>query len=466
VSDPALLTLAEAARRLEAGTLTSAELVEACLDRIAAIAPRLNAFIAVEGEEARAAAAASDARRRSGHALSPLDGIPLAHKDMFYRRDRIVTCGSTLRQDWRADTTATVLARLEAAGTIQLGTLHMAEFAFGPTGHNAHLGPCRNPWDRERITGGSSSGSAAAVAARLAFGALGSDTGGSIRTPSHFCGLVGMKPTWGRVSRAGAMPLSPSLDTIGPLARTVEDAELLLKAICGPDPEDPTAADLPAPDIGGPIAGLRVGLPASGFEDAEPEIVRAMEAMARALERLGATVSTVEMPDFAGIGMLANTVLFAEAASQHGNWLRERPEDYTPQVRARLSTGLAIPAPAYIDALRARGTALASMLDGVFGRVDALLCPAVAVPAPRIDRTDVAGSSRMAGVLGLMTQYTRPFNYLGLPALSVPAGFTGAGLPVGMQLAGRPFSEGLLLRLGRAYEREARWHEHIPPEAR
>ncbi|WP_207479185.1 amidase [Arenibaculum pallidiluteum] len=463
MSDPALLTLAEASAALEAGSLTAAALVDATLARIEALNPSINAFIAVEAEEARAAAAAADARRAAGRALSPLDGVPLAHKDMFYREGRVCTCGSALRRDWRAPVTATVISRLSALGAIQLGTLNMAEFAFGPTGHNAYLGAARNPWDRDRVTGGSSSGSAAAVAGRLAFAALGSDTGGSIRTPAHFCGLAGMKPTWGRVSRAGAMPLSPSMDTIGPLARTVEDVGIVLRAICGPDAADPTAADRPPPEDAGDVAGLRLGMPENGFEATNPEIADAVAAVADALARLAASVRTVRMPDLESIGMLANTVIGAEAAAHHAAWLRERPDEYTAQVRTRLSVGLAIPATAYIDALRARRPALDAFLAGPLSQVDALICPAVAVPAPGISETDVAGSPRMAEVLGLMTRYTRPFSYLGLPALSVPAGFTTEGLPLGVQLVGRPFAEGTLLRLGRAYERQARWHERIPP---
>jgi aspartyl-tRNA(Asn)/glutamyl-tRNA(Gln) amidotransferase subunit A len=343
----------------------------------------------------------------------------------------------------------------------------MAEFAFGPTGHNAHLGHCRNPWDPERITGGSSSGSGAAVAARLAFGALGSDTGGSIRTPAHFCGLAGLKPTWGRVSRAGAMPLSPSMDTVGPLARTAEDAALLVRAIAGPDPADPTAVDRPPPEVaaaaGGSLAGLSIGLPMTGFEETEPEVMAAVEAMARTLEGMGARLVRVPLPDMEAIAMLANTVIGAEAAAFHANWLAERPDEYTPQVRTRLSIGLAIPAAEYINALRARPSALEGFLATALDGVDALACPVAAMPAPRIDETDVGGGAKMAALLGLVTRYTRPFNYLGLPALALPAGFSAAGLPIGVQLVGRPFSEGLLLGLGIAYERAARWHERVPP---
>jgi aspartyl-tRNA(Asn)/glutamyl-tRNA(Gln) amidotransferase subunit A len=271
-----------------------------------------------------------------------------------------------------------------------------------------------------------------------------------------------MKPTWGRVSRAGAMPLSPSMDTVGPLARTLGDVGLLLRAICGADPADPTAVDLPPPEPLAEVAGLRVGLPENGFDETDPEVAAAVEAMALVLERLGATVSRVRLPDMEAVGMLANTVIGAEAASHHANWLRERPGDYTPQVRTRLSVGLAIPATDYIDATRARGAVLEEFLSTVLDRVDALVCPTVAVPAPRIDETDVGGSPAMARVLGLMTRYTRPFNYLGLPALSVPVGFTAAGLPMGAQVVGRPFAEGLLLGLGLAYEREAPWHERLP----
>src|SRR5580698_8726320 len=240
-TEPASLSLAAVAQAIAQKRLSSREATQSCLDRIARWQPRLNAFMAIEAEEALAAADAADAALAKGNLPGPLHGVPLAHKDMYYDAGKVVTCGSLIRRDFVATTTATALQRLKDAGTVRLGSLQMVEFAYGPTGHNPHYGPVRNPWGLDHITGGSSSGSGSAVAARLTFAALGSDTGGSIRMPAHFCGVTGLKTTVGRISRAGAMPLSQSLDTVGPLARSVEDCALLLGLMAGADPDDPTA---------------------------------------------------------------------------------------------------------------------------------------------------------------------------------------------------------------------------------
>jgi aspartyl-tRNA(Asn)/glutamyl-tRNA(Gln) amidotransferase subunit A len=245
-TEPALMSLTSVAKAIAEKHVSSREATQSCLDRIAQWQPRLNAFMAIEAETALAAADAADGALAKGNKRGVLHGVPLAHKDMYYEAGKVVTCGSKIRREFVATTTSTVLQRLKDAGTIRLGSLQMAEFAYGPTGHNSHYGPVHNPWAVDRITGGSSSGSGSAVAARLTFAALGSDTGGSIRMPAHFCGVTGLKTTYGRISRAGAMPLSQSLDTVGPLARTVEDCALLLGLMAGADPEDPTA-------VGGPV---------------------------------------------------------------------------------------------------------------------------------------------------------------------------------------------------------------------
>ena len=238
-NEPALLSLTEIAEAIATKRISSREATQSCLDRIAQWQPQLNAFIAIEADEALAAADAADAALAKGNIAGPLHGVPLAHKDMYYETGKVSTCGSRIRKDWVATSTSTALQRLKTAGTVRLGTLQMAEFAYGPTGHNAHFGPVCNPWNVAHVTGGSSSGSGAAVAARLTFAALGSDTGGSIRMPAHFCGVTGLKTTVGRISRAGAMPLSQSLDTVGPLARTAEDCALLLGLMAGADPRGP-----------------------------------------------------------------------------------------------------------------------------------------------------------------------------------------------------------------------------------
>jgi aspartyl-tRNA(Asn)/glutamyl-tRNA(Gln) amidotransferase subunit A len=361
-----------------------------------------------------------------------------------------------------------VLKRLDAAGAIQFGVLHMAEFAFGPTGHNHHDGPCRNPWNTAHVTGGSSSGAGASVAARAGFAALGSDTGGSVRLPAAICGITGLKVTYGRISRAGAMPLSFSMDTIGPLARSAADCAVLLGVLAGPDPADPTASGEAVPDyparLAQPVKGLRVGVPTTYFtDDIDPGVGAALTESIKALESLGCAIVPVTLPaEMAAFDAAGTHVIAAEAAACHGNWLRTRPQGYSPQVRARLERGLALPATRYIDALRLRGPATAAFAQAVFTRVDVLHAPVLPVATPTIAETDVGGSPAMDRTLALMTRFTRPFNYLGVPSLAVPCGFLSSGLPVGMQLVGRPFDEATLLALGHAFQQATDWHKREP----
>jgi aspartyl-tRNA(Asn)/glutamyl-tRNA(Gln) amidotransferase subunit A len=386
---------------------------------------------------------------------------------MYYRRGVVSSCGSKIARERAAPSTATVLERLDTAGALQFGVLNMAEFAYGPTGHNWHYGHCRNPWDPQRITGGSSSGSGSSVAARANFAALGSDTGGSIRLPATFCGTSGVKPTYGRVSRAGAMPLSFSMDTVGPLTRSVEDAALILQVIAGADPKDPSCASRAVPDwmaqLARPIAGLRIGRPRQYFYDeCDPEIASVMEASLEVFRRLGAKVVEVDVPDLSASNAAATLVISAEAAASHGNWLRTRAQDYSEQVRARLELGLGIPATAYIDSLRMRAAALAAFCAQVFSKVDLLHTPSVALQTPTIADTDMGGNEQAQKLVARVTRLTRPFNYLGLPTVCVNAGFTAAGMPVGMQLVAAPFDESAGLRAGHAFQRVTDWHARSP----
>ncbi|TCT01674.1 amidase [Aquabacter spiritensis] len=465
-SDPALLTLTEVAAAIAARRVSSREATQACLARIERAQPRLNAFLSIEAETALAAADAADAALARGAAAGPLHGVPLAHKDMYYDAGHVTTCGSKIRGDWVAPTTATALQRLKDAGTVRLGALHMVEFAYGPTGHNPHFGPARNAWNPDHVTGGSSSGSGTAVAARLTYAALGSDTGGSIRLPAHFCGVSGLKTTVGRISRAGAMPLSQTLDTVGPLARTVEDCALLLGLMAGADPADPTALGGPVPDYlaatRAPLAGRTIGIPQSFYvDDLDPDVAAAFDAAIATLERAGARIVPVVLPDQARLSAASTLILVAEAAAHHAHWLKARPEEYGAQVRARLENGFAIPAVTYLEALGWRGPALAAHLDAVAG-LDAVLAPGAPMPAPTIAETDLGGAPDAEAMIQRLTRFTRPVNYLGLPAVSVPAGFTAAGLPVGLQLIGRPFEEAVLLSIGAAFQRETDFHTRLP----
>jgi aspartyl-tRNA(Asn)/glutamyl-tRNA(Gln) amidotransferase subunit A len=465
-TEPALMTLTEVAKAIADKRLSSHEVTRSCLDRIAQWQPHLNAFMAVESESALQAAADADAELAKGNVKGPLHGVPLAHKDMYYDAGHISTCGSLIRRDFVASTTSTALQRLKDAGSIRLGTLQMAEFAYGPTGHNAHYGAVHNPFKLGYVTGGSSSGSGSAVGARLTFAALGSDTGGSIRMPAHFCGVTGLKVTWGRVSRAGAMPLSQSLDTVGPLAQTVEDCALLLGLIAGADPEDPTASTAAVPDYmaatTSSIKGLRIGVPKSFYvDDLDADVARALDETIAVLKREGAEIVPVELPDQRQLSAACQLVLAVEAAAFHKRWLIERPQDYGPQVLMRLQNALAIPGVTYLEALRWRGAALAAHIAATSG-VDAVIAPVAPVAAPSIADSDIGNTPGAEAVIQRLTRFTRPINYLGLPSLAIPAGFTPAGLPVGMQLIGRSFDEATLLTIGAAFQRASDFHAKVP----
>jgi aspartyl-tRNA(Asn)/glutamyl-tRNA(Gln) amidotransferase subunit A len=468
-TEPALMSLVAVAKAIASKEVSSREVTRSCLHRIAEWQPRLNAFMAIEAEAALKAADAADSALAKGNNHGPLHGVPLAHKDMYYDEGKVVTCGSKIRRDFVATTTSTALQRLKDAGTVRLGSLQMVEFAFGPTGHNPHYGAVRNPWNVDHITGGSSSGSGSAVAARLTFAALGSDTGGSIRMPAHFCGVTGLKTTVGRVSRAGAMPLSQSLDTVGPLAQSAEDCALLLGLMAGADPEDLTASTLPVPDYmaatRGSIKGLRIGVPTAFYvDDLDPEVARVLDETIATLRQEGAEIVSVELPDQRQLQGACQLVLAAEAAALHKRWMIERPQDYGAQVLMRLQNGLAIPAVSYLEAMRWRGPALAAYLAAVAG-TDAVIAPVAPMPAATIAESDVGNSLNAEAVIQRITRFTRPINYLGLPALSIPSGFTKTGLPVGLQLIGRSFDEAMLLRIGAAFQRATDYHQRVPKAA-
>jgi len=468
-TDPALMSLTAVAKAIAAKTVSSREVTKSCLDRIAQWQPRLNAFMAIESDKALAAADAADAALAKGKSAGALHGVPLAHKDMYYDEGHVVTCGSKIRRDFVATTTATALQRLKDAGTVRLGSLQMVEFAYGPTGHNPHYGPVHNPWAVDRITGGSSSGSGSAVAARLTFAALGSDTGGSIRLPAHFCGVTGLKTTVGRVSRAGAMPLSQSLDTVGPLAQSAEDCALLLGLMAGADPADLTAIAGPLPDYMAAtrqsIKGLTIGVPTAFYvDDLDPEVARILDETLAVLKREGATIVQVELPEQRQLTAACQFVLTTEAAAFHRRWMIERAGDYGAQVLMRLRNGLAVSGVSYLEAMRWRGPALAAHNAAVAG-VDAMIMPVAPVAAPTIAESDVGNSPDAEAVIQRLTRFTRPINYLGLPSLSIPTGFTKDGLPVGMQLVGRSFDEAMILRIGAAFQRATDFHDRVPKPA-
>src|SRR5687768_10522062 len=428
--------------------------MEEVLERARAVQPRLNCFLRIDTESALAAAHLADRDIARGYVRGPLHGVPMAHKDMYYRRGVVSTCGSKILRETPAKGTAKVLEHLDAAGAIQFGVLNMAEFAMGPTGHNWHYGHCRNPWDPERITGGSSSGSGAAVAARAAFAALGSDTGGSVRLPAALCGISGVRPTHARVSVENILPLCPSLDTVGPLTRTVQDAALVLQVIAQTGCAD---------ELEKPITGLRLGRPRQIFYDGcDGEISAAMDASLEVFRRLGATVVDVDVPDVSRLSALAATLHAAEANPFHDEWFRTRPQDYSPQVRERLEKGRPVLALDYLKALQARGPAIEAFCAAVFSKVDLVHGPVVSFPTPTIAETDIASGEALAQMLGRFVRLTRPISYLGLPVVCASAGFTQAGMPIGMQLIAPPHDEATALRAGHAFQRATDWHLRAP----
>ena len=466
-TDVLAMSLTEVADAIRQRTVSSEEVTRACIDQAEATQPSTNAFISLEAEEALAAARKLDEELAQGRVRGPLHGVPLAHKDMFYRQGRVVTCGSAIRRNYVPDVTATVLSRLEAAGAVHLGGLNMSEFAGGPTGHNEHFGDCCNPWNPAHITGGSSSGSGASVAARAVYGALGSDTGGSIRIPASCCGVVGMKPTYGLISRHGAMPRSWSLDHMGPLTRTVRDCALMTQAIAGADPDDATTGAQAVPDydaaLTGEIAGMRIGVPTNHFfDDVDGESQSVFDNAIAALAALGAEIVEVDFPEPVTMARMNDTIAKAEAATIHRKWMAAQPNDYGHHVYVRAEAGFHIPATQYIEALALRGRFIEMTLDAVFGRCDVFFAPVLPGPAPSRAETDVTNAGDVPGLVASLTYRTRQLCYLGLPAMSLPVGFSASGLPLGMQLVGRPFDEASLFRVGHAYQAETDWHDRAP----
>lgn len=463
------LSLTEAADALKEGSVTSVQLVSAALEAFSRVDKVINSAIWLEGAVALEAAEALDRKRKSGAALGKLHGVPLAHKDMYYKAGKLSTCGSAIRKDFRPSYTATVIERLEEAGSVTLGGLNMAEFAQNPTGHNQHYGHCRNPWHPDYCTGGSSSGSGAAVAARLAYGALGSDTGGSIRLPASICGVTGIKPTQTRVSRHGVMPLSFSADNVGPLTQTARDAARFMSVIAGHDPQDPTSATEPVPDyesyLTGDLKGVTIGVPTNYFFDGiDPEVQAAFDHAVEVLKQRGATIVSVTIPHMDAIAAYGGIVSRVEGGAIHGEWMRRRAQDYAVHLSARLYPSQAIPAVYYVEGLARRGAILKAVAQEVFGACHAFITPTLRMKVPTLHATDIdAGTPGAIEVFQDVSINTRPINYLGLPSVSAPCGLDSNGLPIGFQVQGRPFAEGRVLAIADAFQRDTDWHRRLPP---
>jgi aspartyl-tRNA(Asn)/glutamyl-tRNA(Gln) amidotransferase subunit A len=465
---PNHMTLVEAAEAVRNRQISAVDLLQSCLAAIDARDGPINAVVATDREDALREAEAADRALASGANIGPLHGIPLAHKDMYYRAGKVSGCGSMIRSGWTAERTATVLDRLHAAGSITFARLNMAEFAQNPTGHNRHHGDCHNPWNPPYITGGSSSGSGAAVAARFTFAALGSDTGGSIRLPASACGVTGLKPTQTRVSRAGVMPLSFSADNVGPLTRTARDCARIMTVIAGHDPADPTSAKEPVPDyeaaLTADLRGARIGLVTNPALAGETPIAEAIEQATRVLAARGATVVPVELPYMDAVAAYGSIISRCEGAAIHARWMRERPQDYAAHLSARLYVGYAIPATYYIEALSARGKLLLAFAREVFEAVDVFAMPTIPTALPTLEQTDIDhGPPGTEKRFMAVSANTRPINYLGLPSISIPCGFDPAGLPIGLQLTARPFAEARVMAVADAYQRDTDWHARLPP---
>ena len=422
------LSLTDVAAAINGGSLSSEDATRACLGRIDALGETLNCIAAVDADAAIDAAKEADEKRTKG----PLAGVPLAHKDMFYRAGRSSACGSNIRKDFVPDHTSGALERLDAAGALDIARLNMVEFAFGVTGHNEITGPVRNPWNTDYITGGSSSGSGAAVAAGLVFGALGSDTGGSIRFPASCCGLVGLKPTYGRVSRYGAMPLSYSLDTVGPLSRTVSDNALMFGAIAGYDERDAASSRRAVPNamagLEDGVRGLRLAVSENYFfEPLDDEMRGLMDAAIETYRRLGAEIVSVTVPDStAATNGLTSLITSTEGATLHAPWMRERADEYGRQTLGRLTAGALTPATTYLDALNLRRAITREFMGAVYASADVLLTPVMMMPVPTIAESDLAANPGFSEFIVAMGHATRPFNYLGLPGLSKPSSRSAA----------------------------------------
>ena len=459
--------ISEVAELVESGRLSPVELTRAHLERIEATEPALNSFITLLAEQALDQAAAAEREIAAGTYRGPLHGIPIGLKDLYYTKGIRTTVGTRILRDFVPDYDAAVVERFNDAGAVLLGKLQMHEFALGATSVNPHDGPAHNPWDVSRITGGSSGGSGSSVASGQCMATLGSDTGGSIRIPGGLCGIVGMKPTFGLISRYGVHPLSWSLDTVGPMTRTALDAAIVMNALAGHDSRDPSSAQVPDQDytagINDGVAGLRIGIPDDFFYDViDEEVSAAISEAAGILAELGAVVERCSIPALNHALGISSTILVTEAAETLLTHMRERPEDIGADVRARLYLGAMTPAVDYVKAQRARAAYNEHLADAM-SDYDLLLAPTAAVGAPGIDQEFVEVGGKMENALSLMSRLTRPFNITGQPAVSVPCGFTSEGMPIGMQLAGRMWEDSVVLRAAHAFEQATEWHTRRPP---
>lgn len=451
------LSISEASDLLRQKQISPVDLTSACLERIDQLNPTLNAFITVTRETAIAEARAAEAEIQKGNWLGPLHGIPIGLKDLIDTAGIKTTCGSALFADRVPTEDAHVVHRLKRAGAVLIGKQNMQEFAYGGTSASSHFGPVCNPWDTKRIPGGSSGGSAAAVAAGMCFGAIGSDTGGSIREPAAFCGIVGLKPTYGRVSTRGVFPLSWSLDHLGPLCRNVMDMATMLEAIAGYDEFDATSADWPIDDYRAALGAkkrFRIGVVRDGFfEGLDLEIEDAMNQALKLIAEISGEVVEIKLPP------TPTTVQAPEVYAVHAQYLARTPELYRPWMRERLEQAAAVDTVSYVLGRRELEQ-VRRAVNAVFSTVDLLVTPTTPVPPITIEKALNMTTPPLPGELWLRN--TRPFNAYGLPTISIPCGFTQTGLPIGLQIAGPRFGEGKVLAFAHSFEQSTNWHKCVP----
>ena len=427
--------------------VSSVEVTQAALNRLQQAHEKCNSVVAFENEEALAAAKKADEAVAAGEELGPIHGVPLAHKDMFDRVGKIPSWGGNIQPDKPASEDATLIARLKAAGSHQIAALHLTEFAYGPIGHNYVLGHARNPWNPDHVSGGASSGTAMSVATGCIPAGLGSDTAGSLRLPASACGITSLKPTWSLITPIGAMALAPSLDAVGPMARHVNDLALLMSIMAGHDPRIELSSQ----------SGVMIGVDEKLISEADASVHSRVEDALKAVEATGCRRVSVQIDNWQTLDHLAQLVQLSEAAALHANFLRHRVNDYGPQVRTRVEFGHFVSAHDFQTALRARGAMLQKLLNEVYKSCDVVILPNFAGPIPTIAELDVGGGPQLMAALGKVMKYSRPLNYLGLPALTLPYPSEDGELPNGFQLMGRPFSEARLLSIGTSYQGE------VPP---
>lgn len=461
-SDLCFLNASELSRLIRDREVSCLEVTRAHVDRCEALEPILNSFITFTPEAAMEAARQADTEIAAGQYRGPLHGIPIGLKDLFYVKGIKNTSGVRVFDGFTPDYDSDAAARFRAAGAVLLGKLNLHPLAYGPQGENLDYGDMHNPWDPSRIAGGSSGGSGSATASGQCVLSMGTDTGGSVRIPSSSCGLVGLKPTYGRLSLRGITPLSWSLDHPGPMTRTVEDCALAMNALTGHDPSIPSPPDYTAGLEKG-VKGLRVGVVKEFFEEAlDPQVEAAVQSALETLEDLGADVSEASWPVHRHSMSISTTIIMPESAAVHRKLLASHGPDLPPAVRLRLEAGLFVSGADYVEAQRAR-TLFLEETRRIFEDFDILAGPTLPITAHPIGATQVqVGDVTLPSTLAL-TQYTRPFNLNGNPAVTVPCGFSDEGLPIGLQLAGRPFDEATVLRAAYAYEQATDWHKRRPP---